>query len=155
MRASSTRLAVAALAAAAGIAAAQLSVKSLSRTEDPNAMVLIMMLLMMPLSLPPAVLVWVWPTGEQLAWLLLLGVVATIGQSCLVRAMAAADASLVMPFDFSRLVFATLLGWLMFGELPDLWTCVGAVVIVASTVGITRREQRLARAHRAELPAEA
>ena len=54
-----------ALASAVAMAAAQLSVKSLSRTEHPNAIVLIMGLLMTPMSLPPVVFVWTWPTGAR------------------------------------------------------------------------------------------
>ena len=53
-----------------------------------------------------------------------------------------ADASAVMPFDFTRLIFTSLLGWLMFGEKPDGWTYVGAAIIVTSTVYIARREAR-------------
>jgi drug/metabolite transporter (DMT)-like permease len=142
-----------ALASAVAIAAAQLSVKSLSRTEHPNAMVLIMGLLMTPMSLLPAAFVWTWPNWSTFLWLLLLGLVATIGQVFLVRAMQAADASAVMPFDFSRLIFASALGWLMFGERPDAWTWVGAATIVAATVYIARREAILARQTRAAVPA--
>jgi drug/metabolite transporter (DMT)-like permease len=142
-----------ALASAVAIAAAQLSVKSLSRTEHPNAIVLIMGLLMTPMSLLPAAFVWTWPNWSTFLWLVSMGLVATIGQVCLVRAMQAADASAVMPFDFSRLIFASALGWLMFGERPDAWTWVGATIIVAATVYIARREANLARQTRAAVPA--
>ena len=144
-----------ALASAAGIAAAQLSVKALSRTEDPNAMVLIMCVLMTAMALGPALVVWAWPTWTGFAWLLLMGLVATFGQICLVHAMAAADASAIMPFDFSRLIFASALGWLMFGEVPDRWTWVGAAIIVASTVYIARREAKIARERKLVLLPEA
>jgi|APTNR8051073442_1049403.scaffolds.fasta_scaffold06849_2 drug/metabolite transporter (DMT)-like permease len=146
--------ALVALGSAAAIAAAQLSVKALSRTENPNAMVLIMGLLMTPMSLLPALFVWTWPSADTFAWIVLMGAVATVGQLCLVRAMAIADASAVMPFDFARLIFAALLGWLMFGEWPDGWTWVGAAVIVASTVYIARREAKRARRAPAAVPPE-
>ena len=58
--------------------------------------------------------------------------------------MRTADASAVMPFDFSRLIFASALGWLMFGEHPDAWTWLGGAIIVAATVYIAQREARLA-----------
>ncbi len=140
-----------ALASAAAIAAAQLSVKSLSRTENPNAMVLIMGLLMTPMSLVPALFVWTWPVPDTFFWLLLMGLVATIGQILLVRALATADASLVMPFDFARLIFASLFGWMLFAEWPDAWTWAGAAVIVCATVYIARREAKLARKTRTVL----
>jgi drug/metabolite transporter (DMT)-like permease len=147
-----TPAALIALASAAGIAAAQLSVKSLSRTEHPSAIVVIMGLLMTPMTLVPALFVWTWPSAEALAWMALMGLVATIGQVMLVRAMATADASAVMPFDFSRLVFAALLGWLVFGELPDGWTLVGGAVIVTATVYIARRDALLSRRTRRIVP---
>ena len=143
-----------ALASAVAMAAAQLSVKSLSRTEHPNAIVLIMGLLMTPMSLVPALFVWTWPSWSTFWWLVLLGLVATIGQVFLVRAMQAADASAVMPFDFSRLIFASALGWLAFGERLDTWTWIGAAIICLATVYIARREAKLARPIRAAVPPE-
>lgn len=141
-----------ALCSAVGIAAAQLSVKSLSRTEHPAMMVLIMGILMTPMSLIPALFVWIWPSMHALAWMVLMGIVATIGQVLLVHALATADASAVMPFDFSRLIFASALGWLMFGEPPDTWTIVGGAVIVGATVYIARREAKRSRRAQAFLP---
>lgn len=141
-----------ALASAVAMAAAQLSVKSLSRTEHPNAIVLIMGLLMTPMSLLPVAFVWTWPSWSTFSWLLLMGLAATIGQVCLVRAMQAADASAVMPFDFSRLIFASALGWLAFDEHPDKWTWIGAAIICVATVYIARREAKLARPTRAAVP---
>jgi drug/metabolite transporter (DMT)-like permease len=131
-----------ALGAAVFMAAAMLSIKSLSRTEHPNAIVVIMGLLMTPASLGPALLVWAWPDLVTWGWLLLMGVAATAGQLCLTRAFAAADASAVLPIDFARLVFASALGFIMFGERPDLWTWVGGAVIIVATVYIARREAR-------------
>jgi drug/metabolite transporter (DMT)-like permease len=61
----------------------------------------------------------------------------------MVRAFAAAEASAVLPFDFARLIFVAVLGFLLFGEQPDLWTWIGAAVIVAATVYIAHRESRL------------
>jgi drug/metabolite transporter (DMT)-like permease len=147
-----TPAALIALGSAVGIAAAQLSVKSLSRTEHPTVMVFIMGLLMTPMSLVPALFVWTWPSMNALAWLALMGVVATVGQVFLVHAMATADASAVMPFDFSRLIFASALGWLMFGEAPDTWTIIGGAVIVSATVYIARREAKRSRRPRRSLP---
>lgn len=133
-----------AVAAAAFIAAAMLTIKSLSRTETPNAIVVIMGVLMTPASLIPAVMVWRWPEPATWPLLVLMGLAATVGQVCLTRAFATADASAVLPFDFFRLIFAAAFGYLLFGEMPDVWTWVGAAVIVAATVYIARREARLA-----------
>ncbi len=134
-----------ALASAAFMAAAILVVKVLARTENPNAIVLFMGLLLTPLSLIPALFVWSPPPAASWPWLVLMGLAATVGQVLMTRAFAAADASAVLPFDFARLVFVAALGFALFDERPDLWTWFGAAVIVAATVYIARREAQLGR----------
>jgi drug/metabolite transporter (DMT)-like permease len=135
--------ALVALVAAVFIAAAMLSVKSLSRTEHPNAVVVIMGLLMTPASLIPALWVWTTPPLALWPWLIALGLSATIGQVLLVRAFATADASLVMSFDFTRLIFVSTLGFVAFGQRPDMWTWLGSALIIAASVYITHREARM------------
>lgn len=129
-----------ALGGAALIAFALLSNKSLARTEQPNAMVLWMGFFMTIFSLPPAIYVWRWPVGETWAWLVMLGAVATIAHLAINRAFIAADASYVMPFGFVQLPAVAILGFLMFGEAPDMLTWVGGAIIFASGVYIARRE---------------
>lgn len=138
-----TPAALVALASAGFMSVAILTIKILSRTENPNAIVLYMGLLLTPLSLVPAVFVWTPPAPETWPWLVVMGLSATIGQLMMTRAFAAAEASAVLPFDFARLVFVAVLGFLLFGEQPDLWTWIGAAVIVASTGYIAHRESRL------------
>jgi drug/metabolite transporter (DMT)-like permease len=79
-------------------------------------------------------------------WLIATGPVATLGHLALVRAVAAAEASAVAPFDFSKLPFAAVIGYVAFGEAPDAWTWVGAGVIFAAATYVVRREAKLARA---------
>ncbi len=134
-----------ALSAAAMMAISALLVKVLSRTESASTVVLYMGLLMTPLSLVPAVFVWAMPSPELWIWLALMGLAGTAGHLALVRAFAAADASAVLPFDFSRLIFAALLGYAVFAEQPDAWTWVGAAVIFAATLYTAHREARLGR----------
>jgi drug/metabolite transporter (DMT)-like permease len=74
-----------------------------------------------------------------------MGLIATLGHVTLVRAFAATEASIVVGFDFARLPFAVLFGYLALGELIDIWTWVGAGVIFVSTVYIARREAQLKR----------
>jgi drug/metabolite transporter (DMT)-like permease len=137
--------ALVALGAAAFMASAFLCVRSLARTEHPAAIVIYFGLLVTPMSLIPALFVWTTPTLELLFWFLLLGLAATGGQLLMTRAFAAAEASAVMPFDFSRLVFVSLFGMMLFGEMPDGWTYVGAAIILAAAVYITHRESRARR----------
>jgi drug/metabolite transporter (DMT)-like permease len=96
-------------------------------------------------ALIPAVLVWRWPTGQE--WLLagLMGLLGVGAQAAVVRAYRLGEATAVAPFDYARLLFAALFGFLVFTEVPDQWTVLGAAIIIGSTVYIARREARLGR----------
>ncbi len=120
-----------------------LIVKRLSATESANAIVTYMVLIMTPMSLVPALLHWTWPPIGTWFWLVAMGALGSLGHLCYVRAFAMADASAVMPYDYTRLLFAAVLGWIVFGELPTIYTWAGAGIIVASAVYIAHREARL------------
>lgn len=125
-----------------------ITVKQLTRTDNPNAIILYMTLYLVPMSAIPASFVWQWPSTH--AWLLacLLGLFATLAHQSFTRALAACEASYVLPFDFTRLPTVALLAYLVFGEVPDLWTWVGGAIIVGATVYIARREAQIAAAER-------
>ena len=131
--------------AAVFMAVSTLLVKSLSRSESPAAIVIYMNLILTPLSLAPALFVWRWPGGSDFALLILIGLLAAIAHILLTRAYARADASAVMPFDYARLPFVAALAFFVFGEVPDLWTWVGAAIIGASAIYIAHREAQVAR----------
>ena len=132
--------AVAAMASAASTAAGLLIVKSLSRTDSPGTIVLYLNLLMVPMSLAPAALVWTPPSLEALVWLAGLGLIANLGHLSFARAMAATEASAIAPVDFCKLFFTAALGYLAFAEVPDALTWVGAAVIFGSSIYAARRE---------------
>jgi drug/metabolite transporter (DMT)-like permease len=117
--------------------------KQLSSEDDSGKIVFLTTILMLPPTLIPALFVWQTPGWEFIPVFMTIGFTAVLGHYCLMRGFASTEASLVMTFDFSRLPFAVLIGWLMFGELTDIWTWVGAAIIFASAVYITRREARL------------
>jgi len=129
-----------AIAASVALSVTVLSIKALSRTEAPNTIVLVNAFLMTLFSFIPALFFWTWPTPTLWGWMVLAGCVAFGIQQSLTRAFAAAEATAVLPFDFARLLFTALVGFLAFGEMPDLWTWVGGAVIVAATVYIAHRE---------------
>ena len=130
------------LAASVSMACGVLVVKTLSRTDSATAIVFYMGLLMTPLSLVPALFVWQAPALAGWLGLVALGGLATLGHLMFVRALATADASAVLPFDFSRLIFVAFLGFVFFGEQPDVWTWIGAAVIFMATLSTARREAR-------------
>ena len=121
----------------------QVMVKYLSGKDHPNAIVFWLVFLVFPLSSVPAAVMWEAPAGVEWTWLIALGLIATVGHQSMVRAFALADATAVVPFDFMRLPFVALLGFIAFGEVPDLWTWVGASIIVGSCVYIAHREAKV------------
>lgn len=120
-------------------------IKQLTSRDDPNQIVFLSNLFLTPVSLLPALFVWTWPTVDVLPLLLGLGASAVLGHVAITRAFALLDASLVMTFEFSRLPFVIAIGYVAFGETVDPWTWVGAALIFASSVYITRREAMLRR----------
>lgn len=113
-------------------------VKRLTATERTGTVVVVLSLLAVPLSLPAALPVWTFPDLPSWGWLVAVGVAATIGQWTATHALALGDASFVLPFNFSVLVFTALLGWGMFGETPDLWSALGAGLIGLASVYLAR-----------------
>jgi drug/metabolite transporter (DMT)-like permease len=130
------------LASSPVFAASFLITKHLTRTEKPGVIVLWQSITVTLFSLPLALLHWQQPTWWQWAGFMVTGVLGTVGHYCMARAFSVADISATQPLRFLDLVWATLLGWLVFSDLPSQWTVLGAVVILASTLWIARREGR-------------
>ena len=88
--------------------------------------------------------VWTGNTPVGVEWLLLLaiGVLTTGGMFCYFRAFSIGEANAVGPAENLRLIYAALLGFLLFSEVPSLWTVIGAAIIVGSTYYIAHAEAR-------------
>jgi drug/metabolite transporter (DMT)-like permease len=95
--------------------------------------------------------VWVAPSWHDILFGVLIGVASTAGQWIVVLAFRYADASVLAPFSYTQLVWVSLLGFVVFGEVPDVWTVTGAAFIVASGLYTAHRE----RVRRSQLSAEA
>jgi drug/metabolite transporter (DMT)-like permease len=85
--------------------------------------------------------VWVAPNWREVGLGLCIGVASTVGQGIVVMAFRYADASVLAPFSYIQLVWVSILGFLVFGEVPDLWTLVGAVIIIGSGLYTAHRER--------------
>ncbi|QIE54117.1 DMT family transporter [Pikeienuella piscinae] len=127
-------------------AGALIVIKVLSRTESSVAIVAWMGVFLSVFSLGPALWVWRDPTPEAWVWLVFIGIIGTLGQVALSQALKEADPGAVMPFDFLKLIWISLLAAWAFGEIPDAWTFVGAAVIFSAGIYVVRRERREARA---------
>lgn len=123
-------------------------IKQLSTTERPESVILFFGTFTTLVSLPPALAVWQPMDAPVFTMLVLVGALGSLGQFCVIRAYRLVEATSIEPIDYVKLVFATLIGFAFFGEWPDLWVFAGAAIIIGSTLYITRREARLARAER-------
>ncbi|KEJ98238.1 peptide ABC transporter permease [Pseudosulfitobacter pseudonitzschiae] len=136
---------IAMLAAAAVFSGSYLLAKILSDEAKPTVVVF-MMTVFVSLGLAPlAAIVWVTPTWEQIGILALVAVFAQAGHYTMTLAFAAAPVTVTQPITFLQLVWATLLGMLVFGEPVDIYVVLGGVLILASVTFITWREAQLKR----------
>ncbi len=130
--------AILSLIGAACLAGAMTTIKLLARTESIGTIMVYMSLMQTPLALLPALWFWQWPTYDQLLWLLLLSIFSTLGQWTITQACKWADLVTLAPFDFSSLIWASLIGYWVFGETADLGTWIGGMVIfISGLISIT------------------
>ena len=101
---------------------------------------------MLPLAIVPVLFVWQTPTLEQLGWLIVIGAFGILNQRVVTRAFAVADASMVLALGYIRLPIAAVGGFVIFGEVPEIWVWIGGSVICASAAYIARREAAIERA---------
>jgi len=114
--------------------------KTLTAKNSTLTILFYMMLLQLPLGLIPALQHWVWPTLLQLGWLLLIGTAGLFAHFCMTRALALSDASVVIPLDFLRLPLVAWIGFTFYGEPLNMWTVVGAVLMLAGILFNLRAE---------------
>jgi drug/metabolite transporter (DMT)-like permease len=135
--------ALALLAAAILFSCSALMAKHLTRTQSSTTIVAFLTLFATLTLLPLALLVWRAPSWEELFWLLITAVFATAAHYSMNRAFHAAEISALQPVMFLQLIWATLLGLIMFNERPDLWIWIGGAIIIATATLTARRETRI------------
>ncbi len=122
-----------------------IQIKQLTRVDSADTVVFYTYVFWVPLSLVPALFVWVWPTGLAWVWLVATGVLGTLGQLLWTRALRLGEVSALTPISFMQLPLVSLLGWLLFNETLDRWTVIGAGIILGANAYIAHREALLAR----------
>lgn len=120
----------AALLGAFGAALAYVLVRKLNETEDPSVIIFYFPFFAFPFALILLGDDFVWPQGGDWLILLLVGVFTQLGQIGLTKAMQTESAGKATAYSYVQVVFAAVLGWLIFGELPSIWTYLGAGLIV-------------------------
>jgi drug/metabolite transporter (DMT)-like permease len=136
---------IAQLGAAVGFAMSYLVVKRLTGLVQPGHMVALLTVTVAIGLAPFAVSVWVPVTGAQMAMLAATAGLGTMGHYCMTRAFALAPMTVTQPVTFLQLVWATLLGVLVFAEPVDPWVLAGGAMIISAISYMTWRETQLRR----------
>ncbi len=134
-----------ALTSAALAALAQTLIKAMSGTERSEAIAFYFLATASAVSLVTLPFGWVWPSPEEALLLALCGVCGAVGQVLLTASYKYADASALAPFSYVSMLWATLIGFVWFDEVPTWATLAGAALIIFSGVMIVIRERQIAR----------
>jgi drug/metabolite transporter (DMT)-like permease len=123
-----------ALGAAFGFAISITVTKSLTRTDTALTIIFWMLVVQAAAGLLPALYFWQWPTPYAWMWLVVLAFCGTFSHFCMARAMLYADATVVVPMDFLRVPLSATIGWLLYAERLDMFTVLGAILILAGNL---------------------
>jgi drug/metabolite transporter (DMT)-like permease len=124
-------------------AGATIQVRRLVRDEKTGAVVLYFSLLSATLGLATIILGWNWPTAKDFALLVLIGILGGIGQILMTQSYRYADTSIVAPFEYTTMIWALLIGWFLFGELPTPTVTLGGIIVAAAGLFVLWRERQL------------
>lgn len=134
-----------AIAGAAGAAMVSIIIRHLSQFDRSITILSYQALLVGAVMLPLGIYYWVWPTLLQWAMMLGIGLLSVAGQFCNIAGYRAGEASAVAPLDYARMVFAALIGFVLFLEVPSWSTVAGSAIIVATSIYSMRSERQRAR----------
>jgi drug/metabolite transporter (DMT)-like permease len=134
--------ALVALLASLFYAGNMIATKRLTATDSPLAILFWMSVIQTPLSLLTALPQWVAPPAADLPWMFVMGLGSYTAHYCMTRAFKLADATLVVPIDFTRLPLIAVVGAVFYAEAFDPWIILGAGIIFAGTYYSLRLETR-------------
>jgi drug/metabolite transporter (DMT)-like permease len=123
-----------ALAAAVGFGISIAMVKSLTRTENTLAIIFWMLVVQSVAGFFPSIHVWAWPSAWAWGWIVVIAICGTFSHYCMARAMLYADATVVIPMDFLRVPLSAAAGWLIYSERLDMFTVLGAALILTGNL---------------------
>ncbi len=126
--------------AALCFAVSYLFTKKLTYSESPTNILVMLSIVCTLVLLPGGIMQWRDPTATELFWLALTALFATCGQYAMTRSFAAAPLTVTQPFSFLQLVWAVAFGFLLFGEIPDIWVITGGLIILCAVTYLTYRE---------------
>src|SRR5207247_3944624 len=109
-------------------------IKRLATTEPTRVIMFYYAISNALFALIPSLWLWVTPSWFELALLILVGFLGISGQGLITHGWTLGDATLLVPFDYSRIVYAAILGFVVFGELQGVWSFAGMALIVAASL---------------------
>jgi drug/metabolite transporter (DMT)-like permease len=119
-------------------------IKRLATTEPTRVIMFYYALWNALFALIPAALFWVTPTLPQLALLTVVGILGIGGQSLITHGLTMGEATVLVPLDYSRIIYSAALGYLLFSEIPGPWSFAGMALIVACSLYLVLTEKRRA-----------
>jgi drug/metabolite transporter (DMT)-like permease len=90
----------------------------------------------------PALFTWIAPTGPELVLLVLIGVMGMGGQALITHGLSMGDATALVPLDYLRVIYAAILGFILFGEVPNAWSFGGMALIIAASLYLVLTERK-------------
>jgi drug/metabolite transporter (DMT)-like permease len=123
-----------ALGAAVGFGISVAMMKSLTRTESTLAIIFWMIVIQAAAGFLPSLYLWRSPSAYVWGWIVVIAFCGTFSHYCMARAMLHADATVVLPMDFLRVPLTATLGWLIYSERLDLFTVLGAILILTGNL---------------------
>jgi drug/metabolite transporter (DMT)-like permease len=122
-----------------------LVMKVLTRTDSIASITLYGAMLRAPLALVPALFVWQWPDARQLMWLAAMGSIGTLSSFAFAQALKEVETNVISPMFFLQLIWAAAIGYLVFAEIPSVFTWLGGAMILSSVTYMAYRESRVAK----------
>ena len=119
--------------------------KVLTRTDSIASITLVGVLLRAPLALVPALFVWQWPDARQLLWLAAMGSIGTLSSFAFAQALKEVETNVISPMFFLQLIWAAAIGYVVFAEIPSVFTWLGGAMIFGSVTYMAYREREVQR----------
>lgn len=128
--------------AATCFSGATLMIRRLAKDDSPQLITTYLLLFMAPALFIPTLLYGNFPEPWQWPWLLMMGGVAASAHFCLNKAYASAEISYLIPYGFTKWFASALIGVVAFAEIPSVWTCLGAFIIMGAIISLSYVEAR-------------
>lgn len=130
-----------AVGSALAVACVMTLMRTIAQVDKPVTIISYQAIGVGVLMLPPAIWFWTTPTLMDLLLIVAIGIFSSIGQLCNIQAFKAGEASAIAPLDYARLVYALILGFVIFGEWPEPRVFIGAAIIIAAAIYTLHRER--------------